>query len=105
MSEWTWIEEYVTKVCNALQMVERMKNCVNCDHYRVCGRLMSVRRAGDYSACESWKLADEGPAANERRTGGEGPRTAPDGVELARERIAKMLDAWGCGGGTKERRP
>ena len=40
--------------------IERMKNCMNCDHHEVC--LIVARRratkANDYSACSKWKLGD-----------------------------------------------
>ena len=41
--------------------VERMKNCVNCDHNEVCLVVAQrkARKANDYSACSKWKLVEK----------------------------------------------
>lgn len=42
-------------------VIERMKNCVNCDHSEVC--VVVARRkaqhANDYSPCSKWKLVEK----------------------------------------------
>ena len=40
---------------------QRMKNCVNCDHYEVCVVVHDRKRrqAGDYTACGKWKLVEK----------------------------------------------
>lgn len=41
--------------------IERMKNCVNCDHNEVC--VVVARRkaqhANDYSPCSKWKMVEK----------------------------------------------
>lgn len=39
---------------------ERMKNCVNCDHYEVCLEVArrKAARANNYKPCSHWKLVD-----------------------------------------------
>lgn len=46
--------------CLSAAEVERMKNCVNCDHYEVCVVVHDRKRrqAGDYSPCGKWKLVE-----------------------------------------------
>ncbi len=41
--------------------IERMKNCVNCDHFEVCVVVHDRKRrqAGDYSPCGKWKLVEK----------------------------------------------
>lgn len=45
---------------NDLGDIERMKNCINCGHYEVCVVVhdRKRRKAGDYTACGKWTLAD-----------------------------------------------
>ena len=40
---------------------ERMKNCVNCEHFEVCVVVHDRKRrqAGDYSPCGKWKLVEK----------------------------------------------
>lgn len=40
---------------------DRMKNCVNCDHYGVCAVVHDRKRrqAGDYTPCSKWKLVEK----------------------------------------------
>lgn len=40
---------------------QRMKNCVNCNHYEVCVVVHDRKRrqAGDYSPCGKWKLVEK----------------------------------------------
>lgn len=40
---------------------ERMKNCVNCEHFEVCVVVHDRKRrqAGDYTACGKWKLVEK----------------------------------------------
>lgn len=47
--------------CLSAADVERMKNCVNCDHYEVCVVVHDRKRrqAGDYSPCGKWKLVEK----------------------------------------------
>lgn len=42
-------------------VIERMKNCVNCDHFEVCVVVHDRKRrqAGDYSPCGKWKLVEK----------------------------------------------
>ena len=39
---------------------ERMKNCVNCDHYEVCEVVArrKAQKAYDYTPCSKWKLVE-----------------------------------------------
>lgn len=47
--------------CLSAGEVERMKNCVNCDHSEVC--VVVARRraqhANNYTPCSKWKLVEE----------------------------------------------
>ena len=43
------------------EIIERMKNCTNCDHKDVC-HIVAIRKhtkANNYSPCEHWKLEEE----------------------------------------------
>lgn len=46
--------------------IERMKNCVNCDHSEVCFLVArrKAQKANDYTPCSKWKLVE----ARERQT-------------------------------------
>lgn len=41
--------------------IDRMKNCVNCEHFEVCVVVHDRKRrqAGDYTACGKWKLVEK----------------------------------------------
>ena len=41
--------------------IERMKNCVNCDHYEVCVVVArrKAQKANDYTPCSKWKLVEK----------------------------------------------
>lgn len=43
------------------KLMERMKNCSNCDHKEVC-HIVAIRKqtqANNYSPCDHWKLGGE----------------------------------------------
>lgn len=44
--------------CLSDRELQRMKNCVNCEHFEVCVVVHDRKRrqAGDYTACGKWKL-------------------------------------------------
>ena len=54
-------EEIIERVIMDEDEFERLKNCVNCDHYEVCVVVHDRKRrqAGDYTACGKWKLVEK----------------------------------------------
>lgn len=54
-------EEIIERVVMEEEEFERMKNCVNCDHFEVCVVVHDRKRrqAGDYSPCGKWKLVEK----------------------------------------------
>lgn len=54
-------EEIMVHVVMDMDEFERLKNCVNCDHYEVCVVVHDRKRrqAGDYTACDKWKLVEK----------------------------------------------
>lgn len=61
MMDKSFIVEFVSKTANALEMLDRMKNCINCDHYEVCLAVArrKAEKANDYSPCTHWKMVDD----------------------------------------------
>jgi hypothetical protein len=54
-------EEIIERVVMDREEFERLRNCVNCDHYEVCVVVHDRKRrqAGDYTACGKWKLVEK----------------------------------------------
>ena len=54
----SFITEYVEKTS---KLIDRMKNCINCDHYEVCLAVArrKAEKANDYSPCSHWKVVDD----------------------------------------------
>lgn len=54
-------EEIIERVVMDREEFERLRNCVNCDHYEVCVVVHDRKRrqAGDYSPCGKWKLVEK----------------------------------------------
>ena len=61
MKDYKSIVAFVNATANALEMLDRMKNCVNCDHYEVCLAVArrKAEKANDYSPCSHWKMVDD----------------------------------------------
>ena len=55
------LDEYSHNIGVYFGGIERMKNCVNCEHNEVCLVVAQrkARKANDYSACSKWKLVDK----------------------------------------------
>lgn len=55
------IVEIAEEIAEEPDVIERMKNCVNCDHFEVCVVVhdRKRRKAGDYSPCGKWKLVEK----------------------------------------------
>ena len=55
------IVDIAEEIAEEPDVIERMKNCVNCDHSEVC--VVVARRkaqhANDYSPCSKWKLVEK----------------------------------------------
>ena len=55
------VVDIVEDLAEEPDVIERMKNCVNCDHSEVC--VVVARRkaqhANDYSPCSKWKLVEK----------------------------------------------
>ena len=47
--------------CISDRELQRMKNCVNCDHYEVCVVVArrKAQKANDYTPCSKWKLVEK----------------------------------------------
>ena len=47
--------------CLSAAEVERMKNCVNCEHSEVCVVVArrKAQKANDYTPCSKWKLVEK----------------------------------------------
>ena len=55
------LDEYSHNIGVYYGGIERMKNCVNCEHFEVCVVVHDRKRrqAGDYSPCGKWKLVEK----------------------------------------------
>lgn len=55
------IVDIAEEIAEEPDVIKRMKNCVNCDHYEVCVVVHDRKRrqAGDYTACGKWKLVEK----------------------------------------------
>ena len=55
------VDEYSHNINVYYGGIERMKNCVNCEHFEVCVVVHDRKRrqAGDYSPCGKWKLVEK----------------------------------------------
>jgi len=55
------VDEYTHNIEVYYGGIERMKNCVNCNHFEVCVVVHDRKRrqAGDYSPCGKWKLVEK----------------------------------------------
>ena len=55
------VDEYTHNIDVYYGGIERMKNCVNCDHFEMCVVVHDRKRrqAGDYTACGKWKLVEK----------------------------------------------
>lgn len=55
------VDEYTHNIEAYYGGIERMKNCVNCDHSEVCLVVAQrkARKANDYSPCSKWKLVEK----------------------------------------------
>ena len=55
------IVDIAEEIAEEPDVIERMKNCVNCEHSEVCV-VVARRKAqhpNDYSPCSKWKLVSE----------------------------------------------
>lgn len=55
------IVDIAEEIAEEPDVIKRMQNCVNCDHYEVCVVVHDRKRrqAGDYSPCGKWKLVEK----------------------------------------------
>lgn len=55
------IVDIAEEIAEEPDVIERMKNCVNCEHFEVCVVVHDRKRrqAGDYSPCSKWKLVEK----------------------------------------------
>ena len=55
------VKHLVDEEAKKEEIIERMKNCANCDHASVCATVQERKRtrADNYTPCRNWKLKDD----------------------------------------------
>ena len=55
------IVDIAEEIAEEPDVIERMKNCVNCDHSEVCFLVArrKAQKANDYTPCSKWKLVEK----------------------------------------------